>query len=921
VRAALATLALLVAVGLLCSVPARAATIYSYDAKPPRGSGSRPASVAKRSVPARPAAQAAPVSAARAPSTAPARSVARAPSGPPLSVGSGGEQGPSASAPPSGEDALVANGLGSPLCGSRGELPASALQDCETAGFVAAADPTGDYAFDVNIDSGISALGNNISIAFQNVSDSGWMTFVSVTHGLIVMFEWCYSLDLLSGPLMGEITRALHSSRLMFTEPWLAFVLSIASVLAVYHGLIRRRVAETLGQVLAMLAMMVGGLWVIADPAGTVGMLERWANQAGLGTLATVASGTPSHPERTLAGDMQMLFSGVVSGPWCFLEFGNVDWCRSPDLLDHRLKQAALAIARHEQSRSGCRSLCGAQAGARDRTLAASAALLREAQSNGELFLALPANESERNSVKTEGMLLNVLCGSDESAEKCSGPTAAQAEFRTTKGTYQRVAGLLLIWAGGLGMLLLFGFIALRLLIAALHTLFYLLLAPAAVLAPALGDGGRSAFRTWTLRLLEAVVAKLIYSFLLGAALMMTSALLDLAVLGWMAQWLLISAFWWTAFAKRHQMVGLIDGTTRNAAASPRRSLARRVKEAIETPRMMLAPAVWAGRKVLAPPKHDPERRRRRERAGQEAAHKRAEEQVTRTLEHDHGDAHERVNAAPQIQTRLSARREQLQRVQRERRRALAAGDVPRAAKLGVRERRIEGQIAREQRALNQARKTVAAAETAARAGGSPHTHEKREQRARFLDEQAALPAAGRSGPDGRRRDYAAMASLAGHARENYEQLAPRAQREARLRIDRELALRSRLDGAVRDVAGEGGPLPGRFERRKVERELDRALEQRMRDDGYTPPSAHPKPSGQPKPSRHPKSSGQLKPSEQPKSSGQPKPSAYDTYLRRSPHARSGGAGRESPRKSPIMDDAREVAAKRKRQLGGARPR
>jgi hypothetical protein len=816
------------------------------------------------------------------------QSAPRAPSGQPLSVGGAGEQGPSASAAPSGEDSLVSNGLGSPLCQSPGELPASAQRDCETADFVAAPDPTGDYAFDVNINTGIGELGNTVDATAQNMVDSGWMTFVSVAHGLIVMFEWCYSLNLLSGSLLGEITRALRDSRLMFTEPWLALVLSVASVLAVYHGLVRRRVAETLGQALAMLAMMAGGLWVIADPAGTVGVLEQWANQAGFDTLAIVASGTPSQPERTLAGDMQVLFSGVVTGPWCYLEFGDVDWCRYPGSLDGPLRAAALVIARKEQSQSGCRSLCAPSAGAKDRTLALSAALLREAQTNAELFLALPANEAQRNSVTTKGALLNVLCGGEEeSADKCAGPTASQAEFRSEKGTDQRVMGLALIWAGGLGMLLLFGFIALRLLTAALYTLFYLLLAPAAVLAPALGDGGRSAFRTWALRLLEAVVAKLIYSFLLGAALMMTSALLDLSVLGWMAQWLLISAFWWGAFVKRHQMVGLIDGSGRGAGASPRRSLARRVKEAMETPRMALAPARWVGRKLLAPAKADPERQRRRTQAGHEATRKRADEQVTRTLDHDHDDARERVQVAPRIQSGLSARRAQLQRVQQERRRALAGGERRRATRLGVRERRIEGELGRRQATLNDARRIAAGGERAQRATGSPHTRELREQRARLLDEQATLPAAGRSAPDGRRRDYTAMVSLAGHSREQYEKLDPRRRREARLRIDRELALRSHLDGTARDVAHDGAPSPRRRERPKVERELDRALEQRMRDDGYTPPSA------------------------------QPRPSALDTYLRQSPAARPGGAAR----KSPIMDDAREVAERRKRQLGWERPR
>ena len=41
-----------------------------------------------------------------------------------------------------------------------------------------------------------------------------------------------------------------------------------------------------------------------------------------------------------------------------------------------------------------------------------------------------------------------------------AGPASAQAEFRTNRGTWARVGGLLLIVAGVAGMLLLLGFVA-----------------------------------------------------------------------------------------------------------------------------------------------------------------------------------------------------------------------------------------------------------------------------------------------------------------------------------------------------------------------------------------------------------------------------------------------------------------------------
>jgi hypothetical protein len=133
-------------------------------------------------------------------------------------------------------------------------------------------------------------------------------------------------------------------------------------------------------------------------------------------------------------------------------------------------------------------------------------------------------------------------------------------------------------------MLLLFGFIALRLLTAALLGLFYLLLAPAVVLAPAFGERGRAAFQQWAARLLAALLSKLLYSFVLGVVLVLTSALLSLTLLGWLAQWLLLSAFWWTAFVKRHQTLGLLEGNGRGSLASRSRSIARRAGDTFERP-------------------------------------------------------------------------------------------------------------------------------------------------------------------------------------------------------------------------------------------------------------------------------------------------------------------------------------------------
>ncbi|HYM44960.1 MAG TPA: hypothetical protein VES65_02200 [Solirubrobacteraceae bacterium] len=831
--------------------------------------------------------------------TGPPAGTNRAPSGPPLGSGSGsggvpgsgGEEAGAGETTQGEADPLVDNGLGSPLCRGAlgGGLSAASRRDCETSGFVAAPAPTSDYGIDVHIDTGVLGFseGGLESVVQDLFVTPLWMALVWAVHALVVLLEWCFTIDLLDSASAGGVGRGLRQMQSSLTGPWLASVLAVASVLAAYNGLVRRRVAETVGEALVMLAMMAGGLWVIVDPTGTVGALGSWANQASLGTLAVTVRGAPVGAGRALADSMGAVFAAAIEAPWCYLEFGDVGWCRDPARRDPRLHAAGLQIAAAEEVLVGCRlrvgpvSPCVGAQSAQGKALKHSAQLLRGAPSNGAIFLALPADGPARNSINEQGSLLRTLCQSGE-ASACRGPTAAQAEFRTGGHTWSRVGGLLLIVAGVLGMLLALGFVALRLLAAALFSLMYLLLAPIAVLAPALGDGGRAAFRKWAARLLGAVVSKLLYSFLLGVVLVVVAILGQLRGLGWWTQWLLTSAFWWGAFARRHQALGVAEGAIGRERSGPRRSIARRVGEALETPRAAFDLARRTKARLSKGPP-SAEQRRERTRIGRERAREMADAQVARSLEREHGEAGAQVQAGPDAQARLAGMRGQLERVRDAREGAVSAGDTRRAAKLGVREERIAGEIAHEEDTLRRARRTVADGEGARRRTGEAHTREQREGRARWLDVQAALPAGGRKDMDGERRDYAALAGLAGHGRGEYERLDPRRRREARLQIDRELALRKELGGAAADVAGAGGGSLGRREKRRAGSEFDRALGERMRATGHRAPSAR-------------KGGSRLE---------EWKREGASAATRE--HARSG---------SPVLDDAREVAARRKRQLG-----
>jgi hypothetical protein len=846
-----------------------------------------------------------------------------APSAPPLLSGSGPAPGAglgegaatgsdaSASAPPSGGDPLVENGLGSPLCGAPAELPADGQRNCETSGFEAAGAPTGNYGLDVHIDTGLLGLTSQ-TVLQDYLVEPVWMGLVWVVHALIVALEWCFTLDLLDSSVLGQLERSLRATQSSFTGPWLVLALALASLAAAYNGLVRRRVAETLGQSALMLAMMAGGLWVIADPAGTVGALGQWVDEASAGTLGAVVQGSPAHASRTLAQSMSGLFGAAVGSPWCYLEFGNVSWCEDPARLEPRLRAAGLALLTHPhiakcEGRERVVEICEALEREAPRASvpahSRSATLMRAARTNGEVFLALPANEAARNSIAMPGSLLGVLCGGSESATECRGPAAAEAEFRTQGATTPRIAGLLLIAIGAVGMIRLLGFIALHLLGAEILSLCYLLLAPVAVLAPALGDGGRAAFRTWGTRLVGAVCSKLIFSFLLGVVLLMTRTLIGLEALGWWTRWLLVAVLWWGAHRQRHQVLGFIAGEHR-ASSERHRSLLQRMKQQLEGPRTVMQGASWM-RKKLSGPAPSVERRRTRERIGRERAQATADGQVSRMLEREHAAASAHAAPGSEAQSELSVKRTQLQRIRGKQSQAAAAGEHRHAARLDDRARRVEGEVERGQLALNEARHTAAEGERAQLRTGRPYTAEQLRERSEWLDAQAALPparagrGAGRSPGGGANgdtgagvaeRDYGELTGIAGYSREQYEQLQPRAQREARLEIDRELALRRELRDAPGAVVAAGERSPGRRERRRADKDFDRALEQRLRESGHAAPRSRDRPPRRERPRDVP-----------PHPSPRPDPS------------RRPGGGFESP----VLRDAHEVARRRKRQLGG----
>jgi hypothetical protein len=444
-------------------------------------------------------------------------------------------------------DPFVSLGARSPLCRRAG---LGSRRGCRIAGSIAHTYPVSNYGLDVQIETRIDRVENNLFAAIQSVGALAWLGLVYALKGVLLLLEWAFSLDLLN-EAMGSVRRTLEQlHRRVLGTPWFLAAIAIAGVWGIWRGLVQRRTIQTATGLAATVALMLCALIVIRDPAGTVGHASRLANQASLGFMSAASTGTVERPEQSFAGSSERLFDALVVRPWCALQFGDVRWCT---------------------------------------------AIRKEGFSNADLWLAFPADGEQRAALykltKGEdpdqggvfedlgdlvggvlrhgpgpltGVLLSLQAGGDGSGglpDEVKGlvrEDESKVALQEKGGTFTRIALLSLVGLGLLGAICLLLYLAIKLVLAGLLALLLLLLAPAMLLAPAFGDAGREAFVSWAKRLVAAIAAKLIYALLLALVVVAAGALAALPV-GWFGTWLLQTAFWWGVLLKRHELTGFLS--------------------------------------------------------------------------------------------------------------------------------------------------------------------------------------------------------------------------------------------------------------------------------------------------------------------------------------------------------------------------
>jgi hypothetical protein len=144
------------------------------------------------------------------------------------------------------ENPLTANGFASPSCTTVAlfnELSTAAKTNCQISGVAVAPVPLSNYAFDTNVDSGLTAsvASDADSVVQDLLLTPLWTALVWLIHVAVVALEWCFAIDLLAPSMFGEVSRALGSAERVFTQPWLGLALTVAGAACAWNGLVRRR--------------------------------------------------------------------------------------------------------------------------------------------------------------------------------------------------------------------------------------------------------------------------------------------------------------------------------------------------------------------------------------------------------------------------------------------------------------------------------------------------------------------------------------------------------------------------------------------------------------------------------------------------------------------------------------------------------
>lgn len=407
-----------------------------------------------------------------------------------------------------------------------------AQRACAGSGSTLSPFPTDNFQLDVHVNAGITDPGAWFPSFVQNVLTWLWGMMVSVVGWVFSALGAAFGFNLFGADHAGRIPGTLHGISGAFTEKWLGVALAIGGLWALYHWM-RHDESKAVGHLLGMVVLMVVASVLILDPVGLLGGVSRDSSAMSGDVLAVFSTGHDGG-SGSFGSAEPGLWSQSVERAWCALEFGkDTNWCMSP-IGSETASWRADALANVAKADKG--SSPQVQQDERRR--------LRLAKTNGELWLAFPANDDARNGANDSWTLYHHLL-------KAHPELAA---IRGSGGIGSRSGTFVLIAIGLVPFGLLLGYIMLHLIAAAIVFVLLLLMTAVMIFAPAFGEGGRKAFARWAGGLGVTLFLQIGYAACLGVLLLVSGLLVPLAGGGTFG-WLLWALLWVVAWMHRAKVL------------------------------------------------------------------------------------------------------------------------------------------------------------------------------------------------------------------------------------------------------------------------------------------------------------------------------------------------------------------------------
>lgn len=379
----------------------------------------------------------------------------------------------------------------------------------------------GAYRLDYKVDTGLNTSGYVASMA-QWVAALLW-TFTTWALRLAMdVFAWSYSLDLLNGDggVFAPISSAVRSMQdTVFGQFTLAAV-ALFGLWMTWKTVAQRDYAAAAARV--MLLLVLGGVaWaIIYQPRDTVGWASQQVNAVSLSFLGGMNAGDAEQAKRDV-GDS--LFRAFIYEPWKVLEFGGTH-CVSRTRIDD--EGFPVPVSPHADEPKIC----------------------RDAEPYARAYLRAPGKK-ERDQVYF------AIKNGEAPWDKADAPAV---DPQQEGGAFDRLGAAFFVFVGSLGVVILLLWLSFAVVLAQVLAMFWVCLAPAALLAVWV-PGGERLSRWWAGRLGTALLMKITLSLILSIVVTVGVALARASSsLGFMFSFGLACGFWWAVLLLRKRAVAAL---------------------------------------------------------------------------------------------------------------------------------------------------------------------------------------------------------------------------------------------------------------------------------------------------------------------------------------------------------------------------